>query len=181
MDQSLEEWRPVVGYEGLYEVSSNGRVKSLKRTCPTKGGARRTVNERIMMASPDGNGYMSVPLSKDSKHKLCEFVTWLHWPFSVHDLKVLLSLMAQMASKTIQLAISPTRRKQATVQTSLGMTLTAVVSVIQNRLSEQQIRFARKAVRRGHATSADLACAWRVHCDTVHKAVSGINWSWLDA
>lgn len=77
MDQSLEEWRPVVGYEGLYEVSSNGRVKSLKRTCPTKGGARRTVNERIMMASPDGNGYMSVPLSKDSKHKtvrICHMV-----------------------------------------------------------------------------------------------------------
>lgn len=26
-----EEWRDVVGYEGLYQVSSEGRVKSLKR------------------------------------------------------------------------------------------------------------------------------------------------------
>lgn len=26
-----EEWRPVVGYEGLYEVSNLGRVKRLKR------------------------------------------------------------------------------------------------------------------------------------------------------
>lgn len=27
----MEEWRPVVGYEGLYEVSSTGKVKSLFR------------------------------------------------------------------------------------------------------------------------------------------------------
>ena len=26
----MEEWRPVVGYEGLYEVSSTGKVKSLR-------------------------------------------------------------------------------------------------------------------------------------------------------
>ena len=26
-----EEWRPVVGYEGLYEVSSLGRIRSLDR------------------------------------------------------------------------------------------------------------------------------------------------------
>lgn len=30
MEEEKEEWRPVVGYEGLYEVSSFGRVKSLK-------------------------------------------------------------------------------------------------------------------------------------------------------
>ena len=32
-----EIWRPVVGYEGAYEVSSHGRVKSLSRTT-TRGG-----------------------------------------------------------------------------------------------------------------------------------------------
>ena len=29
MSEEQEEWRPVVGYEGLYEVSNMGRVKSL--------------------------------------------------------------------------------------------------------------------------------------------------------
>lgn len=35
-----EEWRPVVGYEGLYEVSSSGRVRSLRRMTPAgpRGG-----------------------------------------------------------------------------------------------------------------------------------------------
>lgn len=31
-----EEWRPVVGFEGLYEVSSQGKIRSLDRRVPTK-------------------------------------------------------------------------------------------------------------------------------------------------
>ena len=33
MDQSVEQWRPVVGWEGFYEVSDLGRVRSLDRVC----------------------------------------------------------------------------------------------------------------------------------------------------
>ncbi|QEQ94428.1 HNH endonuclease [Mycobacterium phage Leozinho] len=35
-----EEWRPVVGYEGLYEVSDRGRVRSLDRTIQTSVDTR---------------------------------------------------------------------------------------------------------------------------------------------
>lgn len=45
-----EEWKQVVGYEGLYEVSNKGRVKG-------KNGIRK--------AYDNGNGYMKVTLSKD--------------------------------------------------------------------------------------------------------------------
>lgn len=50
-----------------------------------------------------------------------------------------------------------------------------------NRLSEQQVRFARKAVRRKHATKALLAGIWGVDPSTVSAAILGRNWSWLDA
>lgn len=30
--EKIEIWKPVIGYEGLYEVSSFGRVRSLDRT-----------------------------------------------------------------------------------------------------------------------------------------------------
>ena len=36
-----EEWRPVVGYEGLYEVSSEGRVRSLAQATRGIGRPRR--------------------------------------------------------------------------------------------------------------------------------------------
>lgn len=51
-----EVWKPVKGYEGLYEVSNLGRVKSLPRTT-TKGG--------LMSLKPNMHGYVCVQLSKN--------------------------------------------------------------------------------------------------------------------
>ena len=36
----MEEWRAVVGWEGMYEVSNRGQVRSLDREVPTKKGKR---------------------------------------------------------------------------------------------------------------------------------------------
>lgn len=36
-----EIWKPVEGYEGLYEVSNTGKVKSLKRTVKAYNGLNR--------------------------------------------------------------------------------------------------------------------------------------------
>ena len=36
----MEEWKAVVGYEGLYEVSNRGQVRSLDRVVPTRSGKR---------------------------------------------------------------------------------------------------------------------------------------------
>lgn len=52
-----ERWLPIVGYEGLYEVSDLGRVKSLARTT-TKGGIRSPIKR---------NEYLLVSLCKNGK------------------------------------------------------------------------------------------------------------------
>ena len=59
-----EEWRPVVGYEGLYEVSNYGRVK----TKYTKTRIKDTKN-KIMRQKHDNHGYFRVNLAKDGKQK----------------------------------------------------------------------------------------------------------------
>ena len=64
-----EEWRDVVGYEGYYQVSSEGRVKSLKRTFIDKSGRKRTVKERILKPAFDGWGYLIVTLCACGKRK----------------------------------------------------------------------------------------------------------------
>lgn len=43
-----ESWRPVPGFEGLYEVSSFGRVKSLKREVLLQRGGPKSIPERIL-------------------------------------------------------------------------------------------------------------------------------------
>lgn len=48
MTYDNEEWRPVVGWEGLYEVSSHGRVRSFDRVVRCGYGRTRTFPGRIL-------------------------------------------------------------------------------------------------------------------------------------
>lgn len=61
-----ERWAPIAGYDGFYEVSDLGRVKSLKRKClcPQVKGGCRTVPEKMLLGSPWGP-YLAVTLMKD--------------------------------------------------------------------------------------------------------------------
>lgn len=43
-----EEWRSVVGWEGLYEVSNFGRVRSLRRAIPMKDGRIYTCGGKLL-------------------------------------------------------------------------------------------------------------------------------------
>ena len=62
-----ELWKPVPGFDGMYEVSNLGRVKSCKRTRKSKAGSLSNVQERILKQRSDKNGYLEVALSKDGK------------------------------------------------------------------------------------------------------------------
>ncbi len=74
-----ELWQPVEGYEGLYEVSDLGRVRSVERRVPHRNGLM-TVKERILRATlcgPKNYEYRAVALSKDGKpvtHKVHRLV-----------------------------------------------------------------------------------------------------------
>ena len=59
-----EIWKDVPSYEGIYEVSNLGRVKSLGRKVRNKGGFM-TVKERILKPGTEGSGYLTVVLSKN--------------------------------------------------------------------------------------------------------------------
>jgi hypothetical protein len=70
-----EIWKDVIGYEGLYEVSNLGRVKSLKCN-----------KEKILKPAISGRGYSQVNLTKNNKsitrsvHKLVAMAFLNHRP-----------------------------------------------------------------------------------------------------
>ena len=64
-----EEWRDVVGYEGLYQDSNQGRVKSLERTFIDKIGRERYFKGRILKPAMDKGGYLRVGLCDGKKRK----------------------------------------------------------------------------------------------------------------
>jgi len=59
----MEEWRDISGYEGLYQVSDFGRVKSLARTDYNKNGRILPIKERIMATHSNGVGHIKLTLS----------------------------------------------------------------------------------------------------------------------
>lgn len=79
MVQDLENeiWRPIRDYEGLYEVSNKGRLKTLKRVVYKQDGRVHYIRkERLMRPVITNRGYYKIMLCKNSITK----------QFSVHRL-----------------------------------------------------------------------------------------------
>ena len=78
-----ESWQPVPGYEGLYEVSDLGRVRSLDRLVVRKNrwGSRAThqLKGRVLRPGPGGSNRLQVNLSKEN----------VSWVVPVHKLVAL--------------------------------------------------------------------------------------------
>lgn len=70
MNDTAEEWRPVVGWEGYYEVSSLGNVNTVARRCASRGG----VGTKAVMAmrrkpQVDSKGYHRLCLRDGARRK----------------------------------------------------------------------------------------------------------------
>ncbi len=61
----MELWRDVSGYEGYYEVSNYGRVRSKERRIERKDGVIQTHYAKEKIQTRTRDGYMTVKLSKD--------------------------------------------------------------------------------------------------------------------
>ena len=83
-----EIWKPIPGYEGLYEASTLGHIRSLNRI----GVDGRKIHGRILSEKPNSAGYSMCVLCKDSIYKpACTHriiaITFLNTPtgdFTVH-------------------------------------------------------------------------------------------------
>ena len=63
----VEEWRDIKGYEGRYQISNAGRVKSLLTWKVAKGEFEP--EERIMHPTDNGHGYLLIGLKTKGKKK----------------------------------------------------------------------------------------------------------------
>lgn len=68
MDNQEERWVDIPGFEGFYQVSDHGNVRSLDRTIVTKAGHRCTYKGSMKKAIVS-EGYYRVTLSKNSDSK----------------------------------------------------------------------------------------------------------------
>lgn len=74
----VEIWKDIIGYEGTYQISNLGRIKSLERILPSDGiRVQSHRKERLLKGNKDRKGYHRISLSVNcvkskmlSKHRL---------------------------------------------------------------------------------------------------------------
>lgn len=71
MESIVEEWRDIEGYEGLYKISSLGKIKSLERKIACKNCTERIIKEKIIKQSHGikNKTYLRASLSKNGSKK----------------------------------------------------------------------------------------------------------------
>lgn len=62
-----EIWKDIPNFEGLYQISNLGNVKSLKRKVKNKNGYR-IIEETILKKQMNNKGYYIINLRKNSSH-----------------------------------------------------------------------------------------------------------------
>ena len=68
-----EVWKDIPGFEGLYQVSNLGNVRSVERTVMF-GNQKRTVRQANLRFFKKANGYLSVKIYKDCR----QYTVYVH-------------------------------------------------------------------------------------------------------
>lgn len=66
----MEVWNDVKNFEGYYQISDQGRLKSVARTIVRSNGVHHRVRERIIKCGTNPKGYLIAQLSKNCQSSL---------------------------------------------------------------------------------------------------------------
>ncbi len=84
MSKIKEVWKDIPGYEGYYQASSLGRIRSLDRTVLTTNGQDRFYKGRIIKGNVDKDGYRRTTLKKNNIGRTFKFSQLVAMAFLGH-------------------------------------------------------------------------------------------------
>jgi hypothetical protein len=181
-DELMQElWAPVVGWEGLYEVSDLGRVKSLARQVTQRAGVVASVRERILRPGTDSSGYLQVCLHKNGDSRMWlvhHLVTRAFIGPRPEGLEVRHGKNGKLDNSLANLCYG-THKQNCEDRIRDGVSGRGETHP-KNRITAEQVREARRLVATGpKGTLTRLAKEWGLTQQALGQAVKGITWSWL--
>jgi NUMOD4 motif/HNH endonuclease len=176
-----EVWKDVPGYEGFYQASTLGRIKSLGRVFIRSDGKRMTLRERILKPSIAPNGYKMCVLCRDAK-----------WYATVHSVVALTfhgerpPEMEVCHNDGVKINCMPSNLRYGTKVSNaadkiLHGTIQRGTKNIRCKLTEEQVIEARARYAAGGVSLKTLASSYGVSLSGIHYAITAHNWSWLSA
>jgi hypothetical protein len=175
-----EEWLPVSGYEGIYEISTLGNVKSVGRVVPFRWFSR-TINERILSYRVDSSGHAQVGLCVDGVEKM----------HLVH--RLVLEAFTGECPDGMECCHndgdpSNNRIDNLRWDTHAGNMGDTVNHGTHNRgekcgmskLSEFGVRVIRRLLESTSMTHAEIGSVFGVHKNTIGGISNGTRWGWMN-
>lgn len=171
IDATPERWQPVVGWEGLYEVSDRGQVRSLRRR--TASGMR---GGKLLTQYPDSQGYLQVGLCRDGTcitKKVHRLVAEAFLGPAPAGMETRHGPAGNQRNSVTNLSYG-TRVENHADKVRDGTKLLGS-EVPSSKLNERVVRECRMRWAAG-ASAATLAAEFRVHVRVMYKALQGETW-----
>jgi len=154
-ETTIEQWLPVPGYEGIYEVSDLGRVKSLPRRV-YHPQADLTIKARMLKPYVQTvSGYHRYTLNRDGK---CEY-------WHAHRL-VLLAFVGPLPAGMVTRHLNGDPADNRFSNLAYGTQAENVIDMMRHGRHRSQCGYKQKNCKRGHELSGDniQVHAGRRHC-----------------
>lgn len=173
------EWRAIKGYEGLYEVSNTGLVKSLEKRVDS-GKCHRRWRVQILSHGTDSKGYLRVSLSKNGvtkTHKIHRLVAQAFIP-NPDNLPQVNHIDGNKTNNRVDNLEWCSQSENMRHACKTGLKRNDGEFNTQSKLTEADVRYIRavyKARDKEFSTVA-LAKKYGVHRKTISRVVTGKYW-----
>lgn len=169
--QQTEEWRPIPGYEGLYEVSNQGRVKRVAGG----QGARKGLIRKL---SVHRQGYLAIALHHKTHHKVFKvhrlvaaaFIGLCPFGYEVNHKN---GIKADNRPENLEY-VTPAENTRHAIE-KLGRTGPKGEAHACAKFTNEQVRQIRKSLERG-VRQCDIAAQYGVVRQTIHRIQYRKSW-----
>lgn len=176
-----EEWRDILGFEGAYQASTLGRIRSIDRSIPNpRGSGFRTHKGRVRKFSVRPNGYQAVHISvggrrrTESVHRLVALAFIGNPPFEG---------ALVLHGNGVPTDNRPSNLRYGTQSENLADRIAHGTSTRGGRpeakLSVAAVHVIRRARESRSATTGQLAKKFNVAPQTVDNVIHGRSWAWV--
>jgi len=176
-----EIWKDIPEYEGLYQASNFGNIKSLK-------GKRGSIDDRILKPGKDNKGYLYVILRKNNKSKkyFVHYLILLSFVGKRKEGEVTRHLDGNPINNRFENIVNGTKRENQKDRIRHnkmgGMFKTGHKNTIGEnnamaKFNEKIVRIIKWLLKDGYVPQREIAEIFGVHFSTISAIKTNRNWS----
>ncbi len=176
--KKTDTWRPVVGFEGYYDVSETGFMRSVTRRITSSDGRVWVQVGKEFKQQTNRNGYKFVKMCRAGKYTTREVHVLVAAAF-IGGRPIGQDIRHENGNPSDNRAVNLEygTRKQNMSDARRHGTMARGETCGHNKLTDCQVRYARDHYQFGVTSYQDLADRFGVHLETVRLAVKRRTWA----